>query len=126
MVQVTFSSSESVPGEAPDGAAIDRSHLSRMTFGNLSLEREVLQLFERQAELLLARMRASEPAAVATLAHTLKGSAAGIGAARVARAACAAELAASRTPGECSQAIDELAHTVEEARTQIAGMLRAH
>jgi len=126
MVQATFSGSESVPKEATEGAAIDRSHLSRMTFGNLSLEREVLQLFERQAELLLARMRASEPAAVATLAHTLKGSAAGIGAARVARAACAAELAASRTPRECSQAIDELAHTVEEARTQIAGMLRAH
>jgi len=126
MVQATFSGSDSVPKEATEGAAIDRSHLSRMTFGNLSLEREVLQLFERQAELLLARMRASEPAAVATLAHTLKGSAAGIGAARVARAACAAELAASRTPVECTRAIDELAHSVEEARMQIAGMLRTH
>ena len=51
-----------------------------MTFGDRSLEREVLQLFDRQAGLLLARMHSGEPAAVATLAHTLKGSAASIGA----------------------------------------------
>ena len=38
-------------------AAIDRGQLARMTFGDRSLEREVLQLFDRQAELLLARMR---------------------------------------------------------------------
>ena len=48
-------------------AVLDRSHLARMTFGDRSLEREVLQLFERQAELLVARMRGNEPAAIATL-----------------------------------------------------------
>jgi len=53
---------------------LDRAHLSRMTFNDRSLEQEVLQLFERQAELLMARMRNSAPAAIATLAHTLKGS----------------------------------------------------
>ena len=52
-------------------AAIDRGHLARMTFGDRSLEREVLQLFDRQADLLLARMRDREPSSVATLAHTL-------------------------------------------------------
>ena len=41
-------------------AAIDRGQLSRMTFGDRSLEREVLQLFDRQAELLLARMRSAD------------------------------------------------------------------
>jgi HPt (histidine-containing phosphotransfer) domain-containing protein len=41
------------------------------------------------------RIRKSAPAAIATLAHTLKGSAVGIGADRVAQAAAAAELAAS-------------------------------
>ena len=65
---------------AAPAAAIDRGHLARMTFGDRSLEREVLQLFDRQADMLLARMRDREPAAVATLAHTLKGSASSIGA----------------------------------------------
>ena len=126
MAQAAVKIFESAPDERADNAPIDRSHLSRMTFGDHSLEREVLQLFDRQAELLMERMNASEPAAVATLAHTLKGSAAGIGAGRVARAAAAAEQAASHTPGECGPAIAELARSVEEARAQIAGLLRAH
>ena len=41
---------------AAPAAAIDYSQLQRMTFGDRSLEREVLQLFDRQARLLLARM----------------------------------------------------------------------
>ena len=126
MAQAAVNIFESAPGERADNAAIDRGHLSRMTFGDQSLEREVLQLFDRQAELLMGRMNASEPAAIATLAHTLKGSAAGIGAGRVARAAAATELAASEAPGECGRAIAELARSVEEARVHIAGLLRAH
>jgi HPt (histidine-containing phosphotransfer) domain-containing protein len=126
MAQAAVKIFESAPDERADNAPIDRSHLSRMTFGDHSLEREVLQLFDRQAELLMERMNASEPAAVATLAHTLKGSAVGIGAGRVARAAAAAELAASHAPGECGLAIAELARSVEEARAQIAMLLRAH
>ena len=51
-------------------------------------------------------MRASDPAAVATLAHTLKGSASGIGAGNVAQAAEAAELAAARSPAELDAALD--------------------
>src|SRR5262250_268834 len=90
----------------PDGAVIDRDHLARMTFGDRNLERELLQLFDRQAELLVGRMRVSEPAAVVTLAHTLKGSAVGIGAGRVACAAESAELVANRAPRECARAVD--------------------
>ena len=105
-------------------AAIDRGHLARMTFGDRSLEREVLQLFDRQADLLLARMRDREPSSVATLAHTLKGSAAGIGASFVARSADETELAASRSPAECSVAIDRLALAVDQARVLIAELLR--
>ena len=37
-------------------AAIDRAHLSRMTFGDRSLEQEVLQLFDRQAATDRARI----------------------------------------------------------------------
>ena len=111
---------------APDVSAIDRRHLARMTFGDRSLEREVLQLFDRQAALLVARMRASEPPMVAGLAHTLKGSAVGIGAGPVARAAAAAELACGAGSAECRLAVDRLANAVDEARASIAALLRAH
>jgi hypothetical protein len=54
---------------APESAVLDRAHLARMTFNDSGLEREILQLFERQAELLLNRMGRSELPAIATLAH---------------------------------------------------------
>lgn len=103
---------------------IDRGHLARMTFGDRDLEQEVLQLFGRQAELLIGRMRSGDAAAVAALAHTLKGSAAGIGAGPVALAAEAAEMAAASSIGDVSQAIDRLSAAVMEARALIAVLLR--
>ena len=110
--------------EIHDAAAIDRVHLERMTFGDRGLEREVLELFDRQSHMLMVRMRAGGDDAVAPLAHTLKGSAAGVGAIRVAAAADAAEQSASLSVGECSQAVDRLAAAVDEARTLIAQLLR--
>ena len=110
--------------QAAAAAAIDRGQLARMTFGDRSLERELLELFDRQAAMLLVRMRAGGAAAVAPLAHTLKGSASGIGAAGVARAAEAAERAAGAAPSECSAAVDCLALAVDEARALIAELLR--
>jgi len=126
MAQAAVDLHERAQLEALEMAVLDRDHLARMTFGDRGLEREVLQLFDRQSELLLDRMRASEPAAVATLAHTLKGSAVGIGAARVARAAAEAELVAQAKPGESSRAIAELAQAVDEARAEISALIRAH
>jgi HPt (histidine-containing phosphotransfer) domain-containing protein len=123
MAQVASLTPDPALATAP---VIDRDHLERMTFGDSSLEREVLQLFDRQAEILIARMRESEPAAVANLAHTLKGSAAGIGAGYVAQAAEAAELAAGRSPTETGAALDGLAKAVDEARALIATLLRTH
>jgi HPt (histidine-containing phosphotransfer) domain-containing protein len=123
MAQVAILTPDPAPATAP---VIDQGHLKRMTFGDSSLEREVLQLFDRQAEILIARMRGSDPAAVATLAHTLKGSACGIGAGNVAQAAEAAELAAGRLPAELGAALDDLAKAVDEARALIATLLRAH
>ena len=105
-------------------SAIDRGHLARMTFGDRSLEREVLGLFDRQAVMLIERMRGGEPAAIATLAHTLKGSAAGIGASRVAEHANATEIAAAKSATDCIAAIDRLAAAVDEARALIADLLR--
>lgn len=105
-------------------AAIDRAHLTRMTFGDRSLEQEVLQLFDRQASLLIARMRNGDGATVGALAHTLKGSAAGIGAGQVMLAAAEAERAAAGAPAEIGATIDRLAAAVDEARLLIGELLR--
>src|SRR5512144_854202 len=109
MAQAAVNTHERAQPEALEVAVLDRDHLARMTFGDRSLEREVLQLFDRQSELLLERMRPSEPAAIATLAHTLKGSAVGIGATQVAGVAAEVEATARARTGECRRAIDELA-----------------
>jgi HPt (histidine-containing phosphotransfer) domain-containing protein len=111
---------------AAAASAIDQDHLKRMTYGDSSLERELLQLFDRQIEILVARMRASDAAGMAALAHTLKGSASGVGAVNMAHAAEAAELAAGRSPAERGAALDELAKVGEQTRALIAEMLRAH
>jgi len=110
-----------VPHEPP----IDLTHLYRMTLGDHSLEREVLQLFERQAEMLIGRMPGLEPAAVAALAHTLKGSARGIGAWQVARAAEAVEQSAGSGVADIARAIGGLADAARDARTVIADLLKA-
>ena len=52
---------------APAEPAIDRAHLARMTHGERDLEREVLQLYATQADLLLGRMGQASPPAVGAL-----------------------------------------------------------
>jgi hypothetical protein len=111
------------PALAPDERPIDLVHLARTTLGDRSLEREVLQLFDRQTALLIARMRAATPATMAYLAHTMTGSARGIGAWRVARAAEALEAAGSTDA--VAGALAELAGACDEARALIADLLRA-
>lgn len=100
---------------------IDRDHLFRMTLGDHGLEREVLALFERQVELLMARMGSVESSAVAALAHTLKGSARGVGAWPMARAAEAVETAA---PAARAAAVAALAAAAQDTRATIAEILR--
>jgi HPt (histidine-containing phosphotransfer) domain-containing protein len=112
--------SPSIAGEEPP---IDVAHLAQMTLGERSLEIQVLELFDRQAELLLARMREVAPSAVAGLAHTLVGSARGIGAWRVAAAAEALESAVAESR-ELAAAIEGLDAAVGEARLAICAMLR--
>jgi HPt (histidine-containing phosphotransfer) domain-containing protein len=106
---------------------IDLVHLTRMTLGDRSLEREVLQLFGRQATLLVARARKGSPEDIAAVAHTLKGSARGIGATRVAGAAESLEIAAaSGRESELSSAVDRLAAAADEASAVISDLLRAN
>ena len=126
---VEFSTGIVDPVAAPSLAAveapIDVTHLARMTLGDASLEREVLQLYDRQAELLLARMQQVTPTAAAAYAHTLKGSSSGIGAFKVARAAEAVEFAATRNAeAEVDAAISQLGTAISEARAVIAELLR--
>ena len=111
------------PALAPNDDIIDLDHLSRMTLGERSLEREVLELFGRQADILLPRMSSGSPTLAAAAAHTLKGSALGIGAWRVARAAEAVEFAGA---AKLAATVDALSEAIDEAKATISGLLRAH
>lgn len=91
-----------------------------MTLGDPGLARQVLELFDRQAELLMVRMGEIEAHGRASLAHTLCGSARGIGAWRVAEAAEALERAAMQ-PGQ--PGLGELGAAVVEARRAIARLI---
>ena len=115
--------SRDAPSLAPDDRPIDLVHLARTTLGDRSLEREVLQLFDRQSALLIGRLRDAGPDGVAMIAHTMKGSARGIGAWRVARAAEAVELAGG---AETGAALERLAAATDEARAVIADLLKAN
>jgi HPt (histidine-containing phosphotransfer) domain-containing protein len=95
---LNVASLSAAPREQKPGV-IDADHLERMTLGDRRLEREVLELFVRQTTIMLDRIANSDRAIAAASAHTLKGSARGIGAWRVARAAELVEQAA-RDPGE--------------------------
>jgi hypothetical protein len=103
---------------------IDVAHLTRVTFGEKALAAEVLGLFDRQAEMLLARMQQASPRDLAACAHTLAGSARGVGAWGVAAASLQVELAAKNVA-----AIGESARRLEAAiratRTAIAELLSA-
>jgi HPt (histidine-containing phosphotransfer) domain-containing protein len=109
------------PPLAPDDGPIDVQHLKRMTLGDAALEREVLAMFAGQAARLIEAL-AARPDDSAALAHTLKGSARGIGAFQVADAAEALETALQRDTEPA--AVAALNHAVAEARAAIDAMLR--
>jgi len=113
------------PPLVPVEAAIDLKHLARMTLGERGLEAEVLTLFDRQAAVLLDHMRQAAPQAIAAFAHTLKGSARGIGAWRVARAAELVENAANGEggPDAMEEAVTELKAASLEASAAIGSRL---
>jgi len=113
-------------GEASrdDEPIIDLAHLARMTMGEKHLQAEVLALFDRQAGMLLARMQGAPPKAAAALAHTLAGSARGIGAWEVARAAQEVELAAQGSfRAETASAVHALRQVVARAQAAIKELL---
>ena len=98
------------------GKAIDRAHLRQMTFSDAALENEVLGLFDRQAASMLELIPVAQPDVLPALAHAVKGSARGIGAWHVARAAAALE---ADPHGDSAALVVALV----EARAEIAKIL---
>ena len=74
----------SMPGgeacEASRKRPIDLDHLAQQTFGDRELEAEVLCMFCHQVNSVADPMSGADAATRVTLAHTLKGSARGVGA----------------------------------------------
>ena len=104
--------------------AIDLSFLDRVTFRNRLLAREVLGLFGQQAEILLTVIaEAGDERTRHEAAHKLKGSARGVGAFDVARAA--EEIEAAKDSTEFGNALAHLTIRVTEARIALTGLLRA-
>lgn len=125
MLDYSVIADEPAPPPVPDHAPIDFAHLFRMTLGDHGLECEVLRLFDRQAEMLVGRMRGAPAAMVAAFAHTLKGSAGGVGAWQVAQAAAEVEAAALRT-ADFDPALDALIQATSQARAAITNLLRTN
>jgi HPt (histidine-containing phosphotransfer) domain-containing protein len=112
-------------GGAGSDRPIDLVHLARSTFGDKDLEFEVLGLFERQSALLISRIDgASDDKTWRDCAHTLKGSAQGIGAWRVARTAeCVEKSQDDRRSRAAVEALDALKSAVAEANATIRGLV---
>src|ERR1700761_6501771 len=110
------------PPLAPDDGPIDSGPLRRMTLGDTELEREVLAMFAAQTAGLMDRLQ-PVPCDGMMLAHTLKGSARGIGAFRVADAAEWLE-EALRHGEDPARALSGVNEAVAEARTAIDALLR--
>ncbi len=100
--------------------AIDPAELEAQTDGDAELAREVLELFAGQCRSILPRL--ADPALPreqrADLAHTLKGSAAGVGAVHVRALADAAETRLRAGAGAVP--VDDLAAAVARALAEIA------
>jgi Hpt domain len=105
-------------------SAIDDDHLGRTTLGDRRLERQVLEIFVRQTAVMLRRVRCRQPDLTAMAAHTLQGSACGIGAWRVARAAEGLEQAVrGGTQSHLDAAVAELEAAVVEVNAAIGARL---
>lgn len=102
MVQAAFKIEDEAPAsgsfaqaarvDAHSERAVDLAHLTRQTMGDTMLEREILTLFVVQSQVYLLRLQAAETADEwRRAAHTIKGSARGIGAWKLADVAEAAE-----------------------------------
>jgi HPt (histidine-containing phosphotransfer) domain-containing protein len=102
--------------------AIDIDFLERVTFSDRGLAREVLQMFDKQADSLLQVIRDTESTRMRLeIAHRLKGAARGVGAFPVAKAAEDIESASDEI--ELANALSLLTVRVTEARMALASLI---
>lgn len=104
---------------------VDLVHLARYTLGNRSLEQEVLGLFLTQSTLYLSRLKeAKDDKAWHDAAHTIKGSAKGIGAWHVVASAEEAEkLQGGRLKSRRDKSFEALEADILEANHYIRSIL---
>jgi HPt (histidine-containing phosphotransfer) domain-containing protein len=122
---VNVSSMRKAADSGPQFAVLDEVHLGRMTLGDRVLEREILEIFVRQAAIMIERVANAEPTLAAAAAHTLMGSARGIGVWRVAKAAERLERASAwpLNPAQRDQAVEDLKAATLEASAAIGARL---
>ncbi len=115
-------------GQSPKRSStrpVDLVHLARYTLGDNMIEREVLGLFRRQSQLFLQRLNeAVSHTAWRQAAHTIKDSALGIGAWRIAKTAEYAEALEGDALSERHRwVIQDLEQRIEEANGFIGSLL---
>lgn len=122
-MQIAHRAASQVPAAGVSATPLlDRAYLGRFTLGNADLEREVLGLFADQAPNYLARMQAAATQQDWREAvHTLKGSAAAVGAVMVARLAEDVERISPPEAGPAREALcADLTQAVDATRAAIA------
>lgn len=98
---------------------VDLVHLSRQSLGDRSLENEILRLFHSQSQLYLNRLECATTAQERKFAaHTVVGSARGLGAWKVAKEA---ELVEKTCSGRCD--VSALRTAIDEANAYIEALL---
>lgn len=103
---------------------VDLVHLARHTLGDRNLEREVLQLFCRQSVIYLDRLKqARASTSRVEAAHTIKGSAKGIGAWTVAELAQAVEERSEQPVSGARALIADLEQAIADANGFITDIL---
>ncbi len=119
---------ESLAARIADEPTIDLVHLSRQTLGDVTLEIELLRLFDEQARGYDARLRApAEPGretlARLDLAHTMKGSSRAIGAFALGDAAEHYETALRSGAADAGPALRRVLEALDRARTEVSRLL---
>jgi len=109
-------------GSDSQSGIIDEAHLKRMTLGDRGLERELLNIFVRQSATILDRVVSHDPVATKAAAHTMIGSARGIGAWRVATAAEQLERAVGQGDEE---SVDEAIAALKSASAEVSAAIAA-
>jgi HPt (histidine-containing phosphotransfer) domain-containing protein len=104
---------------APRARPVDLAHLAKQTLGDRALEQEVLQLFVQQALLVRDQIAQAATTERLRLAHSLKGSARGVGAFAIAD--CVSQI---ETRPDDKHLIRRLSGLIDEVRDFIAAINR--